>query len=115
MRTLSVSADSSVRPFPASTTPAEYAEVLKAQAADAVEDERQAQEDIRALAQRRQALRFAARQLSHESGEIQSPGRNPAVGTCVFINGFVPKVKGEAERQTGEEIYLPGGDRGGFR
>ena len=88
-----------------STTPAEYAEVLKAQAADAVEDERQAQEDIRALAERRPALRFAADYYRMRAEKYRVLGGILQSGHVFFINGFVPEGEGEKLKDRLERKY----------
>ena len=88
-----------------STTPAEYAEVLKAQAADAVEDERQAQEDIRALAERRPALRFAADYYRMRAEKYRVLGGILQSGHVFFINGFVPEGEGEKLKERLERKY----------
>lgn len=95
-----------VRPsLSCSMIPAEYAEILEQQKKEAVQAEQTAAEGIRALADRREKIRFASDYYRMRAEKYRVLGGLLQSGHVFFIEGFVAEDQGENIRKKLEREY----------
>lgn len=87
------------------TIPREYAAELEKQKAEAVQAEQEAVQGIRALADKREKIRFAADYYRMRAEKYKVLGGLLQSGHVFFVDGFVPASEAEGIRKRLEEKY----------